>query len=129
MRLFLQLLGNMAGIWLASQWVSSVYFVHQDTLLANLLALALVALILTVVNSFIRPVVRVVAFPLYVITFGLFALVTNAIVFSLTGWLSQAFSLPLSVSTFGGALAGGTITAIISSIIVAVLGPIANSSR
>ncbi len=125
----MQLLGNMAGIWLASQWVSSVYFVHQETLTANILALALVALILTVVNSLIRPVMRIVAFPLYIITFGLFALVTNALVFSLTGWLSEVFSLPLSVSSFGGALAGGTITAIISALIVALLGPIANSSK
>ncbi len=115
----------MAGIWLATQWVSTVHFAEKDSLGANLLALALVALILTFVNSLIRPVIRVVGFPLYVITFGLFALVTNAIIFSLTGWLSGAFNLPLSVESFGGALAGGTITAVISALIVAVLGPVA----
>ncbi len=123
MQLIVRLLGNMAGIWLSTLWISSIHFAQKDSLEANLLSLALIALILTFVNGLIRPVIRVIGFPLYVITFGLFALVTNAIIFSLTAWLSGVFSLPLTVETFGGALAGGTLTAIISALIVAVLGP------
>lgn len=129
MQLIVKLLGNMAGIWLSTMWVATIHFAHKDTLGANLLALALVALILTFVNGLIRPAVRVIAFPLYVITFGLFALVTNALVFSLTGWLSAQFSLPLTVDSFWGAVAGGTITAIISALIVAVLGPMTGRGR
>ncbi|MFT0761915.1 phage holin family protein [Actinomyces sp. F1_1611] len=122
MQLVLRLLGNMAGIWITSLIVSSVRFTQQDDLATNLLALAAVALVLTFVNSLIRPVVKVIGFPLYVITFGLFALITNALIFSLTGWLAGLFHLPLQVDSFGGALLGGTITAIISALVVAVLG-------
>lgn len=129
MQLIVRLLGNMAGIWIATQMVSTIHFAEKETLGANLLALAGLALILTFVNGLIRPLIKVVGFPLYVITFGLFSLVTNAIIFSLTAWVSELFRTPLVVDTFGGALLGGTITAIISAIVVGVLGPMTRENN
>lgn len=129
MALFLRVLGNMAGIWIAALVVPSIEFLSEGFLGETLLTLALVALVLTFVNSLVRPVIQVLAFPLYVITFGLFSLVTNAAIFSLAAWLSGIFTLPLSVHSFWGALAGGTITAIISTIVVSVLGPTAENRR
>lgn len=123
MQLVIRVIGNMAGIWLASLLVPSISFVAGTEVGETLLVLALVAIVLTFVGSLIRPVLRVVAFPLYVITFGLFSLVTNAAVFSAAAWLSGVFSLPLEVNSFWGAVAGGTITAIVSAVVVAVLGP------
>lgn len=123
MSLFLRIIGNMAGIWVAALIVPSIEFVSEDFLGETLLTLALVALILTFVNSLVRPIIQFVAFPFYVITFGLFSLVTNAAVFSLAAWLSGVFTLPLSVHSFWGAVAGGTITALISTLVVTVLGP------
>lgn len=124
MRFIARILGNMAGIWLAVLIVPSISFALGENAGQTWLYLALIALILTIVNSLVRPIMRVVAFPLYIITFGLFSLVTNAAVFSLAAWLSGTFQLPLVVDSFWGAVAGGTITAIISSIIVGVLGPL-----
>lgn len=123
MRFVIRILGNMAGIWLAAIMMNSIELVTGPSLAETLLTLALVALVLTFVNSLIRPIIRFVAFPLYVITFGLFSLVTNAAVFSATAWLSGIFALPLSVDSFWGAVAGGTITAIVSAVVVGVLGP------
>ena len=78
-------------------------------------------MVFTLVNSIVRPIVAVLAFPLYLLTFGLFALVTNALIFLLTGWLSGQFGLAFHVDGFWAALLGGTITAIISAIVVAVI--------
>lgn len=129
MAFFLRILGNMAGIWISALVVPSIVFLPEEFLGETLLTLALVALVLTFVNSLIRPVIQFLAFPLYILTFGLFSLVTNAAVFSAAGWLSGVFSLPFSVHSFWGAVAGGTITALVSSLVVSVLGPPSTRSR
>ena len=67
--------------------------------------LAVVALVFTVVNSLIKPVVKTLAFPLYVLTFGLFALVTNSALFALTGWISTRLGAPLSTGGFTSVVA------------------------
>ncbi|MGO3797186.1 MAG: phage holin family protein [Pauljensenia sp.] len=122
MRFLLRLLGNMLGIWVSTLLITEITFDQGATTQETLLLLACIALVFTLVNSIVRPVVRVVAFPLYILTFGLFALVTNALVFLLTGWLSESFNLPFHAGGFWAALAGGTITAIISAVVVGVLG-------
>ena len=122
MRFVIRLLGTMLGIWVTTLLISGIYISEGTSLTERLLILAGVALVLTLVNSLVRPVLTVVAFPLYLITFGLFALVTNAVVYMITGWAATSLGLPFIVGGFWPALLGGTITAIISSVTVAILG-------
>jgi len=93
----------------------------------NLLVLGLV---LALVNSLIKPVAKFLTLPLYIITFGLFALVVNGAMLSLTGWLTDHIAalgaggsvpLGLEVSSFGSAVVGSIIISVISSIIAAML--------
>ena len=93
----------------------------------NLLVLGLV---LALVNSLIKPVAKFLTFPLYIITFGLFALVVNGAMLLLAGWLTNRIGalgaggsvpLGLEVSTFGAAVVGSIIISVISSIIAAML--------
>ena len=93
----------------------------------NLLVLGLV---LALVNSLIKPVAKFLTFPLYIITFGLFALVVNGTMLLLAGWLTNRIGalgaggsvpLGLEVSTFGAAVVGSIIISVISSIIAAML--------
>jgi len=93
----------------------------------NLLVLGLV---LALVNSLVKPVAKFLTFPLYIITFGLFALVVNGTMLSLTGWLTDHIAalgtggsvpLGLEVSTFSAAVIGSIIISVISSIIAAML--------
>lgn len=122
MRFIFRLLGNMLGIWVSTLLISSIVVGTGATTGETLLILAGIALVFTLVNSVVRPVVKVVGFPLYLLTFGLFALVTNALVFLATGWLAAQLGFPFTVGGFWSALGGGTITAIISSLVVALLG-------
>ncbi len=123
MSFIVRLVGNMAGIWVSTLLVSKITIQSGTSVGETVLILAGIALVFTVVNSIARPVISTVAFPLYIITFGLFALVTNALVFLLTGWLASQLGMPFQVGGFWPALAGGTITAIISAIVVSALGP------
>ena len=63
------------------------------------------ALLIGIVNGFVRPVVVLLTLPLTIVTFGLFLLVINAGMFGLVAWMLAGFS----VSGFFSALFGWAI--------------------
>ena len=109
-----RLLATMAGLWVTTHVVSSISIESSSTS-QTVIILAGVALVFTAVNSIIKPVVTTLAFPLYLLTFGLFALVTNSLLFALTGWLSTSLGFPMTTGGFWSCLAGAVITAVVSS--------------
>src|SRR5262249_32889967 len=76
-------------------------------------ALLLIALVWGLVNGIIGPIARLLSLPLTIITFGLFALVVNALLFLLTDWLVSA----LHVDSFWWALLGALIISIVTSVL------------
>jgi putative membrane protein len=78
------------------------------------LTLILVALLFGVVNVVVKPVVKLLAFPLFILTLGLITLVINALMLLLTSWLAGEFDLSFHVEGFGTALLGGLIISIVA---------------
>ncbi|MFD6417539.1 phage holin family protein [Streptomyces sp. NPDC060194] len=78
------------------------------------LTLLLVALVFGVVNAIVKPVVRLLSLPLFVLTLGLFTLVVNALMLLLTSWLSDVLDLSFHVHGFWTAVLGGLIISIVS---------------
>ncbi len=115
-----RLLATMAGLWVTTRVVSSISIESSSTS-QTVIVLAVVALVFTAVNSIIKPVVTTLAFPLYLLTFGLFALVTNSALFALTGWLSTSLGFPMTTGGFWSCLAGAVITSVVSSIVSGIL--------
>lgn len=115
-----RLLATMAGLWVTTHVVSSIS-IDSSSASETVIVLAVVALVFTAVNSIIKPVVTTLAFPLYLLTFGLFALVTNSLLFSLTGWLSTSLGFPMTTGGFWSCLAGAVITSVVSSIVSGIL--------
>lgn len=115
-----RLLATMAGLWVTTRLVSSISIESSSTS-ETVIVLAVVALVFTAVNSIIKPVVQTLAFPLYLLTFGLFALVTNSALFALTGWLSTSLGFPMTTGGFWSCLAGAVITSVVSSIVSGIL--------
>jgi putative membrane protein len=73
--------------------------------------LAIVALIFGLVNLVVKPVVKLFAMPLLLLTLGLFTLVINALMLMLTDWIAQdAFQ----VDGFWIAVLGGLIISVVS---------------
>jgi putative membrane protein len=85
-----------------------------DTVLGNALTLIVVAVIFGVINAFIKPVIQVVGCVFYVLTLGLIALVVNALLFLLTGWLADVLNLPFEVEGFWPAFWGAIIVGVVS---------------
>ncbi len=115
-----RLLATMAGLWVTTHVVSSIS-IDSSSASETVIVLAVVALVFTAVNSIIKPIVTTLAFPLYLLTFGLFALVTNSLLFALTGWLSTSLGFPMTTGGFWSCLAGAIITSIVSALVSGIL--------
>ncbi len=77
-------------------------------------ALVLVALVFGVVNWLVKPVVKLLSFPLFLLTLGLFTLVVNALMLLLTSFLSGRLHIDFHVSGFWAALVGGLLVSIVA---------------
>ena len=72
------------GLWLASQIVPGVEFRTTGALVAA-------ALLLGIINAFIRPILIVLTFPITLVTLGFFLLVINGLMIELTAWFLGGF--------------------------------------
>ncbi|WP_172192893.1 phage holin family protein [Actinomyces faecalis] len=131
MELVARTLGNAAGLWLAVAVVGGLSVPGSPSTGTAVVNFLVVGLVLALVNSVVKPVARFVAFPLYIVTFGLFALVVNGLMLVLTShvtdWVADVVSsgtpLGLHVAGFGSAVLGSVIVSIASAVIVGLLGP------
>ena len=80
--------------------------------------LALVAIVLSLLNALLRPVLILFALPFVVLTFGLGILLINALLLYLTGWLVNGFT----VESFWWALWGAFLIALTSILINLLIG-------
>jgi putative membrane protein len=122
---------NAAALWVAVQLLPS-----------NLLSfnfgndwwkLLVVALIFALVNSYIRPIVKALSFPITLLTLGLVAFVINAAMLLLTAALSDSLKLGFKVGDFPpeltssdtivGALIGALVISIVSTLVSLALAP------
>jgi putative membrane protein len=104
MQLVVKLLINAAAIWVAARIVDGI------TLEEEPLTIILVALVFGLVNTFIRPILKLVSLPALILTLGLFTFVINAAMLAITAGLLDG----LSIDGFGAALLGAVIVTIVS---------------
>jgi putative membrane protein len=85
---------NGLGIWLVSAIIPGIGLKpYGGNELWQLIATFLViGAIFGLINSIIAPVIKVIAFPLYILTFGLISFVINGALLLLVAWISQQLS-------------------------------------
>ncbi len=91
------------GLWLVTLLVPGVRAKSAGDLL-------LAALVLGLINAFIRPLLWVLTMPLTVFTFGLFALLINALMLRITAAIVPGFE----VEGFGDAVLAAIIMALLA---------------
>jgi len=106
-----RLLVNAAALWVATHLVPGVSYE------GGWLSFLGVALVFGFVNAFIRPVAKILTFPLIIVTFGIFSLVVNGLMLWLTSSLSSALGLGFQVSGFWAAFFGALIVSIVSTLL------------
>ncbi len=106
-------LANAAALWVAIWLLKDITFTGENTG-RKTVALILVALLFGLVNFIVKPVVKFLSFPLFLVTLGLFTLVVNALMLMLTSWLADTMDLSFHVEGFGAAFVGALIISIVS---------------
>ena len=108
MHFLVRLLINAAALWVATHIVPGIAYEGRWT------SLLVVALVFGVLNASVRPLIKVLTFPLLILTLGLFTFVINALMLMLTGWISDRLNLGLHVAGFWSAFWGGLVVSIVS---------------
>jgi putative membrane protein len=115
-----QLLINAGALYVAVLLVPNLDFAFgpDDAWLKFLL----VAFIFGLVNTFVRPVLRILTFPITMMTLGLFLIVINALMLLLTDVISDELNLGLTVGDFLAALLGAIIIAVVGFALSMLVG-------
>ncbi|MDE0140606.1 MAG: phage holin family protein [Caldilineaceae bacterium] len=112
MKLLLRLVGNAIALYVASTLIDGIQFgAGGEVDFGSLLA---VTLIFGVVNAVIKPIVKVVTCPAFLVTLGLFTFVVNALMLLLTGWLAGILNVDFQVDGFGAAFLGAIVISFVS---------------
>jgi putative membrane protein len=108
MKIIMRVIVTAIALWAATRLVTGITFA------GNWIGLAGVALVFGVLNSFVRPVLTFLAFPLLIVTLGLFTFVLNAVMMLLTSWLSAKLGIGFHVAGFWAAFWGAIVVGIVS---------------
>ena len=121
MRLITWLLTNAVALAVASWLIDGIWFSGPTSGRAELehkiVPLLVVAAILGIVTSFVKPVVKLLSFPVIILTIGIFLLVINALMLMLTGWIAGQVDIGFHVDGFWPALWGSLIITIVTGVI------------
>lgn len=126
MGFLVKILAYAAGLAAASWLLSGIRFNGpingSAEVQEKVLPLLGVALILTLINTFIRPILSAISIPITILTLGLFQLIINGLMLLLTDRIADAFDLGFHVDGFWPALIGAVIITIIGWVVGAAAG-------
>ena len=120
MRLIVRLLAGAVALAVAAGLIDKIS-VGPGTTEERVITLLAVAIIFGLVNAFVRPIVRLLTLPLFIITLGLFTFIVNALMLLLTAWIGDQFDLAFEVDGFVAALLGALVISVVSFLINVLL--------
>ena len=90
LRFIVSTIVNAVGLWVATSLVPQVNITPYggEGVWETIASFLLIGAMFGIVNAVIAPVIKVLALPLYIITFGLIAFVINGAMLLLVAWLS-----------------------------------------
>jgi putative membrane protein len=110
MRVLLHILVNAAALWVAATFVTGIHAGGAGSILA-------VAVVFGIVNTLVRPLLKLLSCPVIFLTLGLFTLVINAFMLMLTAWVGKQFGIDFAVDTFLAAFLGALIVSVVSTVL------------
>lgn len=117
-KLLIKLLISIGAVWLAGFLTNELMGGGTDVILVdNIKVATIVALVLAVLNAFIKPLIKIIAFPLTLLTLGLFLFAINAFIVMICDYLVDGFA----VSGFVAALVYSIVLSVITWILNALI--------
>ena len=120
MRLIVRLLAGAVALAVAAGLIDGIS-VGPGTTGERALTLLAVAVIFGLVNAIVRPIVRLISLPLFILTLGLFTFVVNALMLLLTAWIGDQVDLAFEVDGFWPALLGALVSSVVTFILNVLL--------
>lgn len=132
-RFIIQVVVNALALWVAG-WILPGMHIEAAAVVGNdiggaegsagtintVLAYLFIGVVFGVVNSLVKPIVKLLSLPVTILTLGLFTVVINAAMLWLTAWLSSYTPVTLAIDDFFW-------TAILAALIVSVVSMVAGS--
>jgi putative membrane protein len=117
MNQIISILVNAAALWVAVWIVPGLDWNGNE-----IWKFLLVAVAFSLINTYIKPILRILTFPISILTLGLFLLVINALLLMLTGAISGELNLGFRVVDFWAALLGSIVISIVGWLLSTVVG-------
>lgn len=123
---------NAIALWLTTLLFSAlgqgdgvrVVAYRSDDVVATVLTYLLLGLLFGIVNGVLGTAIRIVAFPLYLVTLGLISLIVNGLLFLLVSWISDVIGFGLVVEGFWWGVLGAIVLGVLGFILGAILRPL-----
>lgn len=127
--LLVKILISAVGVYVAVLVVPQISFPAADDLLklqGNWWHVVVVAVILALINSYLKPILKILSFPITLLTVGMFALVLNAALLLLVAFIADMVSIDftigkfppdITIDTFIGALVGSIVISVVSIVL------------
>jgi putative membrane protein len=135
--LLVKVLINAVGVYVAVLVVPQISFPaadHLTKLEGDWWKVLVVALILAIINTYLKPILKMLSFPITLVSMGLFAFILNALLLLLVAFLSDLASLGFKIGSFppslnADAFIGALLGSIVISIVAVVLGMLNRGRR
>jgi putative membrane protein len=112
----IQIVVNAAALWVATQIVPGLHWASEWW------KLLVVALAFSLINSYLKPILRILTFPITIMTMGIFLLILNALLLLLLGAISKELGLGFTVADFGAAFLGAIVVSLVGLGLSLVIG-------
>jgi putative membrane protein len=127
MERIISLLVNAAALYVATLIVPNLDFdFSADNAILNFIV---IAFIFGLVNTFVKPILKLLTLPITMVTLGLFLLVINALMLLLTDFISDQLGLGLVVGDFWAAILGSIVISIVGFALSMLIGTTRGATR
>jgi putative membrane protein len=109
--LLFRFVGNLAALWVASEIFDEMTYGDEFWVLV------LAAIVFTIVNTFVKPVIAILSIPFIILTLGLAYFLVNVLMLLLTDWVVPDFE------------AGGFWTLVGATIIIWLVNLVIGAAR
>jgi putative membrane protein len=112
-RLIIGTAGNALALWLADRLIGNVDLSH------SWVTVILAALVLTLLNGYVKPVIKLLAFPLVIVTLGIALFFISMLML----WLTSALVSGFQIHGFWPLVGATIIVWIVNMIVEAIFDP------
>jgi putative membrane protein len=135
--LLVKILINAVGVIVAVLVVPQIKFPAADDLLklqGDWWQVIVVAVILALINSYLKPILKALSFPITLLTMGLFAFILNAALLLLVAFIADLAKIDFTIGGFppsftADSFVGALIGSVVISLVSIVLGMLDRGRR